>query len=396
MIDNSIISRVNRVGSFIIAILLIMSSITGFFHLPQWVYYGTMGVILLVVVASHGIRLKQPSIVLFIFICALSLLINQPPAYFNAWTRLLGFIMLLCAVSPLFNNHKISLFRYSIFDSIMTLLVYLSIGSLICYFLGINFFVRNGELLEIEVGHFSGLFNHSMVMGPASALASIYLLVKFLGRKKKKTLYLVSILACLACTLLSASRVAVGGCILGMIVAYMRFYSGHLSKGLLVLLVLVALLAVTFPVWGGLTDFVIGKQEANMSMGGTFASRESLFAARIQEIIEHPLIGVGFCCVDPRFGGVDMSRGGVEPGSSWLAIFSMTGIFGLLTFMSLYYKKIREAFRISATDSSSLFVGCMAFFLFHLLFEGYILAVGNFMGLFFWLLLGSLSTYTKN
>ena len=99
-----------------------------------------------------------------------------------------------------------------------------------------------------------------------------------------------------------------------------------------------------------------------INTGGTFSSRESLWMARIAEIKSHPLTGVGFCCVDPRLTPVNTQTGVIEPGSSWLAIFSMTGILGFLSFIIVFYKTFHHAYSLSSQTESAMFCGCLIFF----------------------------------
>lgn len=379
-----------RVWPLIVALLLLLSSLTGFYQLPQWIYYGVLGVLALqVLMMNRGERRFNAPIIIFILISALGLIVNQPPAYFNAWYRLLGFILVVITVGPLVTNDRIGSFRVRLFDSIMILNVALSVGSLICYFLEINFFVRNDELQEIGSGTFSGLYIHSMMLGPMAGISSIYLLVEYLNKEKRKTTILILLLACLISTLLAASRAAIGACILGMVATTMRFYRGRFSKGVIWVLAVLGILAITFPIWGGFTDFVMQKQEASISRGeGFLLTRNEMMLVRIKEIAAHPIWGIGFCCVDPDLSYVNTLTGKIEPGTSWLAVFSMTGIFGFLSFVLLFVRGFRISLAVQEIKQSSLFVGCLAFFFLHLFFEGYVLAAGSILALTFWLLLG--------
>ena len=376
---------------FLFALLMILSTVTGFFMLPQWVYYGVLGATAFLCLITPGTRRwGQPLIMLFLAICALSILFNQPPSYFNAWVRLLGFLIVLIAVGPIFVSKRVGEIRIILFDSLMKICVVLSVGSFICYFMGINFFIRNDEVLEIEAGHFSGLYSHSMLLGPLSGLSSLYVFSKYLGTEKGKVWKLVILFACLGASLLSASRAAFGACVVGMIILFMRFFRGRLSKALTIGLVIAALLAASFPIWGSLTELMSDKQTARMAEGLGINSREGMFIVRWKEFSSHTITGVGFCCVDPSLSYVDMSKGKVEPGTSWLAVLSMTGLFGFITFILLFIKTISYAFKNPSLQISSLYLGLLGFFFFHLLFEGYIFAMGSIMSLLFWLIMGNI------
>ena len=328
---------------------------------------------------------SMPLIALFLIFCALSVIVNQPPSYFRAWGRLAGFAMVVLIMSPMITSIKMSLLRHNLLFIILWICAILSVGSFFCYFLGINFFIMNEEVLAIRVGSFAGLFKHSMVLGPIAGLSSIFLYTLYLDEKKLWALFLA--ICCVGSTFLSASRAAVAGCLVGIIVSYIRFYRGQISKGVFVGLFISIVLVASFPLWGGVTDFVMAKQAGNVAAGGTFSSRESIWDARIAEIKENPIFGIGFSCVDERYSYVDKSKGTIEPGSSWLAIFSMTGFFGFLTFLLVFCLAMRSAWSIPSKKSYFL-SGCLSFYAVHLIFEGYLLAVGNFIGMLFWLFLG--------
>jgi hypothetical protein len=318
----------------------------------------------------------------------LSIIINQPPQYFKAWNRLAGFFLILLVMSPIFISDMLFELRRKLLFSILNIGALFSVGSFICYFLDINFFERNNEILSIEAGHFSGLFRHSMLLGPIAGLSAIYTFVLYLKSRKRSFLLLIVILCCIGSNLLSASRGAVGACILGMVVAFMCFFKGNMSHALVIGLIVLGVLAATYPLWGNMTDFLLSKQEIRMDAGGAFMSREDLWHTRFIEIRQHPIIGVGFCCVDSGLTFVDTQTGVIEPGSSWLAVFSMTGIFGFLTFLLMFILSFRHAFLLNDRSGSCLLCGLLSFFALHFVLEGYVLAAGSFIGLFFWLLLG--------
>ena len=372
-----------------IVILLLASSVTGFFLMPKLYYYGSIVAFgLLVVFSFRGARIGPFSLVLFLAICAFSIMINDPPKYFRAWQRYFAFILIIVTVAPLFTSIELQDLRRQLFTTIMWFCVILSLGSFICFFLGINYFVRNDEVLSIEAGHFSGLFCHSMLLGPIAGLSAIYTFVAFLSQKKNRILLLIISICCIGSNLLSASRGAIGACILGLFVAYMFFFRNNMSRGLIIGLFAFAILAASFPLWSNLTEFVMTKQENNIVEGGTFISRESIWAIRASEIRNHPFTGVGFCCVDSGITYVDNRTGVIEPGSSWLAVFSMTGILGFISFLLLFIQSVRKATSMNNQAESCLMCASLAFFAFHLVIEGYILAAGSFLCILYWLLLG--------
>ncbi len=374
----------------IVAVLMLFSSVTGFFKISQIYYYVSLvafGVILLLSDLRWSIGLWL--IGLFLLICFFSILINDPPSYFRAWERWLAFVFSLSIVSPLFVSKKSIDLRRRLFGSIIILSIALSVASFFCYFLGINYFTVSDEVFSIEAGRFAGLFSQSMLLGPIASLSAIFSFSSYLEKKGHHSIiWLILLIMCVGSVLFSASRSALAGCVFGLMLSFIRFYRGHMSRGVIIGFCVVGILVASYPLWGDWTDFVLIKQQHNIDGGGTFMSREDIWLMRLSEIRQYPLTGIGFCCVDTGLSYVDVSTGILEPGSSWLAVFSMTGVFGFCAFLVIFIGSFLKAFRSSDVSESCVLSGSLAFFIVHLIFEGYVLAVGSFLGLMYWLLLG--------
>jgi hypothetical protein len=275
----------------------------------------------------------------------------------------------------------------------MKIMMLFSVASFVGYFYGINYFVRGGSTLAYnEAGHFSGFTNHSMVLAPVSAIGGIYALTKTLFIDKqglKRWLWWAITFACFGSVLLSASRGALGGTLLAIIMSVYRLNAGKMGRFLRYSLITMAVMAFTFPLWGDLTQYVIQKNEYNIEQGGIAYSRESKMEARIYEIRHNFLAGVGFSVVDETVDTVDRSTGTIEPNSSWLGVFSMTGVFGFLVFLGIYLHSLYLAYKkIPDKQSSVLLFGLLGFFLIHMMIEGYVLAAGSFLCGTYWLTIG--------
>lgn len=387
-----------------LAFVVAFSTFSGVFHLNPIYYIGvTLLFILISYVPSVGIiHFKSKSILLLLTICVISLIINQPPTYFRVWNRLALYIIILIAYSPLFYSSSINKNRAIFYVSIIKVMIIFSVLSFIGYFFGINYFSVNGETLAYDVaGHFSGFTSHSMALAPISSISAIYCLSKFLSTDSKgfyKNIWIVLTLACVGATLLSASRGALGGLILGVVVVIYRFKHGRMGAFIKYILIVSAFLATTFSVWGSLSDYVIQKNESNIEKGGIIYSRKDKMAARIYEIKNNPLTGVGFCTVDERVDYVNKEKGTIEPNSSWLCVFSMTGIFGFLVFLYIFVDSFIIALkRVKDNNSAILLSGIIAFLSIHLMIEGYVFAGGSYLCGFFWLTLGVIfATYNNN
>lgn len=405
---NSILSVLNlkedsiiKIGAWLIAI----SSITGGILLPQQFYFAALALIGIIIFSRGGWHVSNIWVLLFLLVCILSLVVNNPPSFFRAWNRLGVYSLVLLVVSPLFDSLVATRVRYRLFIYFIYIGVILSVGSFFAFFLGINLFERNGEYLEIGAGTFSGLMNHSMVLGPISALSAICVFVKVLNpgnlelsTRKKHLLIAVMVCCCGAC-LLAASRSALGGLMVGLTLVLVRTYKHRISRTMGTIAVIAILGGATFPIWGGLLTFVNQKQTSNVESGGAFFSREERFSARIYEFKSSPIIGIGFSTADTQFLGVDMETGRVEPGSSWLAILSMTGILGLLCFLPICFGAVKRVWKIRDPFVSCLLCSFLSFFFIHMIAEGYIFAPKSCFILLLWLIfscINGIATIEKN
>ncbi len=373
-----------------IAILIVLSSITGGILLPQPFYFGSLAVLgLLIVFNRPRLTITNGYVLTLLAICAFSLLMNNPPFYFRAWQRLGVYSMVVLTAGPIIVGSKATILRMKILQYFIYLGALLSIGSFFAYFLGINLFVRDGEFLEISAGRFSGLMNHSMVLGPIAGLSCIYLFIRTINTRRPAYKYVDAVLTilCLLACFLSASRAAVGATIVGIMVVLFRLYYKRISKFYLLLFVIISVAAATFPIWGGMTDFLVEKQLGNEAMGSVIYSREQKIDARIQEFLSSPIYGIGYNVVDPKLDGVIIENGQIEPGSSWFAVASMTGILGLICFSIICFRALKRAWGIESPFISGLLGGCLVFFFIHLLGEGYIFAPKNCLSLLFWLII---------
>lgn len=376
------------------AILITISSIAGFFHFGVS-FYLVLGFWAIIIISHGRLRYNSIAISLFLIICLLSLVLNNPPSYFNSWSRLGVYVCVLLCVSPIIVGPYVDRFRAKLFVYILDTCVILSIGSLIAYYLGINLMTREGELQSISSGRFSGLMSHSMFLGPVSSLSATYLLAMVFAAKKKikKYLYAFLTLCCFAASLLSASRIGLSCGIVGCLVLIIRYYRNNLSRGVLFLVIIIGLGASTFPLWQGYTDFIVEKQLGNKEMGSIAYSREKKIQARLSEFRMSPIIGIGFCTIDPSLDVVNTSNGQIEPGSSWLELLSMTGLMGFVIFIYIALKAMIQAWKIPDKLSSSLLVGFLCLFFVHMLAEGWILSPRAFLNFVFWLTVSCIDNY---
>lgn len=366
-------------------IVLELFRIVGFISIDinHIILLGMMLVPVIMSLSSSNTSVNSLYIIYFLYL-VINIGITQPPAIFQSWSRLGLFIGLLMCMSPIIENQYIRFFRFYCFKYLMILIVPLAIFSFVGYFLGINY-IKSAFTHEITMaGAFAGLFKTSMVLGPISAISTCYAVWVFL--KTKKILWLFIAIMCMAGTLLSASRAAVFGGVIGCCVT---IYYGNKTraKSIKQLLSVIILACVTFPIWESTTSGISQKNMANKSMG-EYGSRTEKFEARLSEFESSPIFGVGFASIDINGKDVyDPRSGVVEPGSSWLGVLSMTGVVGLVFMLLIYFKAFRSAVN-SDSNYGSLLAGLLSYSAFHELFEGYLLAAGSVLCLIAWLIIG--------
>lgn len=332
----------------------------------------------------HGGRIDY-FIVLFIAYLPIELLLSNPDSRFHSWERMIAFVIMLSSMSPLVQSEYARYFRIKTLNLIVVIIVLASIGSFFCYFLGINFMTRsNASVLMEKAGNFGGLFSHSMKLAPMASLATLFLIYKGFTEKNKWIFCIAAICAC--SVLFSASRGAFVAMLVGILFLMYR-YSDNKEHFLKIIITSMILIAITYPIWDGAMTGLEQKQSGNVIRGGTFSSRAVKWMNRINEFESSPIWGVGFSSISPNVHEYwDKKTGTVEPGTSWLAILSMTGVIGFIFFMRFFWK----AYSIVKTEAKNrciILYSFLIFFSVHLLTEGYIFAAGNPVCIIFWLIL---------
>lgn len=346
--------------------------------------YALMAVMAFVVVFK--LRALSSLMLILIFYLGLNIILCHPDAIFRSWPRYLLFVLLLIVVSPLAQSPYLRTLREDMLNLTLWFGAIFSICSFFCYFLGINFMMGLRSDYN-TAGTFAGLFNQSMMLGPIAGISSVFLAYKayISHTKPMRNLYVATSLACLAAVFFSASRSALLCTLVGIGVMLLHIMkSGTRFLKFIVLILFVA--ALTLPIWGGILDGVIQKNEANLAKGSFLTSREEKWNARISEFESSPIIGIGFATVDPALDVVGLG-GTIEPGSSWLAVLSMSGIIGGILFLSVFFSGYK-ACRKMHSDKDALLSGLLTLFAVHMIAEGYVFAAGSFLCYLLWLVVG--------
>lgn len=369
---------------FLFAIILSMRAFGGNIPMPSQVVSVFLSSILIVYSIWNNKSGICSSYILFFAYIALTIFISAPDPVFKSWERLAYFGIMLLLLAPIIENKKIRLVRKLLFNYVLIIFILLSIGSFIAYFLGLNLMRSDGELDLAVAGNFGGLTCQSMTLGPIAGITSCYFLELFF--KNKNRICVVLALVSFVTVLMAASRGALIATI-GGILAVIYLGNGNLSSVIKKLLVVLLIGIITLPLWEDYTLGVIQKSQ-DINRAGMFDSRTTKVTARLAEFESSPIFGIGFASIDPN--GIDSyntKTGTIEPGSSLLAVFSMTGIIGFLLVLYLNLQTIKQL-RKSDSTQSILYQSLIILFWIHMIIEGYIFSISNPLSIFYWLLLG--------
>lgn len=359
-------------------------------HLPQIFMYAGYILAAIYLLTSPELKLDILWLTLIVFI-PISILLASPDPLFQSPIRYALFATLLLSASALINSDRARKFRRQCLNITGMFACIMAVGSFPCYFLGINFFESrfdDGYLTDYleNAGHFSGLSTHSMLLGPLSGFAMVFLFYYATVKNHKKLWPLI--IMCGGSALFAASRGAIVAAVVGF-VAVMYFSSSSSSQFRKRLIQLGLIMVISFPLWGGALDSVMMKQKARQSQSDKLLdTRAEKFDYRLAEFASSPLYGVGFSAIDIHGGdSYNPSTGQIEPGTSWLAILAQTGLIGFILVIMIFRRSYKYA-RDSDDPYRILFLGLLAFYSVHMLVEGYAFGAGNPITYILWLAIG--------
>ncbi len=370
---------------------LVIARVLGFNVGPVELVANVVFILLAVKLMASRIRFDN-LLLCFLLYIPISLIIADPNPVFNSWMRYGFFVLLLLVVSPLLQNAKARYFRSRVFKASLFFCILIAAVSFVCYFLGINM-MRNtysgGELDYVQntAGTFGGLTSQSMLLGPISGVALVA--CTYVALQSGKKVFWGLAVMCAGSLLFAASRSSLIATVLAEICL---FYFSSKNKGLVLKRFLLVLLvsASTIPFWGGALEGITAKNKGSIESGVNLDSRGEKWSFRIEEWKSSPLFGIGFVAVSDRDNYT--LDGGIEPGSSWLALLSMTGIFGFLFFVVLFFRGIKRSL-LRQTPMGALVGSLLVLLGVHMFAEGHIFSGGSYLCFLVWLVLGSAIDY---
>lgn len=341
----------------------------------------------LLYINPKDIRIKNKGILVFTSILLVIILLNDISSFFRPYERYASFLLNILVFAPLFINKRLIKFRYDLFFTLcklFTLYTLVSFGGLLI-----------GIYPLVGFGGFQGVTVHAMSLSVIASISLLYSLMQYL--KSHKIIFILFMSVSFIVIVIGASRAALLGAIIGssvLLFKYKKFEFASLKPLIGILILLVGLLFILPEEYLGR---ITHKFDATKESGSALSSREMLWEARYNEFKESPIYGIGFGNMLEEYNeyGINEATGGIETGSSWGMILSMSGILGIMTFIVLIIKRFKCILKNTHSIQNSLIFGVFTFFLIHMIFEGYIFASGSIFMIFFWLTF-SMTHYNLN
>lgn len=269
--------------------------------------------------------------------------------------------------------------------------VVLSIGSFFAFFLGINMMhglvdMSDYSSYSTNGGWFGGLTRHSMLLGPISMIASLFFFTLYLENKKR--IYIALLFMCIMSAVMASSRAAILGVVAALLYSLLVLKIDVVMKQRVIALLIICGLA-TLPIYDIVFAGIINKEQKRKETTEVLDSRQAKFDYRIAEFKSSPLLGVGFCAID--INGDDQyssNNGQIEPGTSHLAVLSMTGMLGMLAYLIILYQAYKNASGAYTPHSRFILLCFIAIFV-HAWFEGYVFSAGGPLCFTYWLIIGA-------
>lgn len=353
---------------------------------PDFVYYGAfLGSFIWLVIRS-GLHISGKFLP-FLLAIFLSVWVNDIPAFFRTYFRIIAFLAIVLMVGPFVINQRLVKLRRLLLVRSLIFIRWITFGSFAVWLIMPS--------LAWGKSGFQGLAFHSMLIGPLGGISLLYGLYRFYQaetttmRCKEIGHVIISFLV----VLLPGSRAALGAMVLGVVMFYIRMYRYYTARLIKTGVVFSLLLVVTSGLWWPYTERLRSKMESSENAGSLTSTRDGLWQDRINEFYAYPLFGVGFASynldyVSDTSYAINMETGTVEPGSGWLFLLSSMGLIGFLSFsvpVGYLFLTIYKSDGLGM--NGSLICSLLVLLSAHSFFEGYVVSSGAYFCFFLWLLL---------
>lgn len=334
-------------------------------------------------------RIDVP-LAVYLCVCVLSVAVCRPNPAFMAVPKLALFVLMLAAIGPLISSEGLCEMRKRLWRLLLWGLRIIVVLSFIVYVVTLIIDEHSSFYNYIHYADRDGITNERIMLSAISALVAVDALWKATlagAADRRRRLWLIALAAAAFLTLMqAASRMALIGCVAALLyvaVAHRRYILAH-RKALFI-----AVAGATFILILGAAFFSEGillKLSWDFEAGSLFRSRSELWADRLGEFLDNPVLGLGFhafdrCTlptVDPNW---TPDLGPLEPGSSWLTLLSQTGVVGFASFAvwlaAWFRRQIRAGHGYTIAIAILLLINGVS--------EGWLTYTGGIIFLCFWL-----------
>jgi len=345
---------------------------------------------ILTLIARGEIRLQPLAIILLLSVSLSAVLSVEFEVSFE---RTILWVSVFVAVGPVISSPSAREFRAYLWQHSIYIIYVIVILSFFWNSLGLPIYGKGAAGVTVHCMLLGALAGISIVLSFHRLQERLFRSVPFWG------VFIASTLTCLMSGSRSASLAAIAGCVIVWI--------GSLSNAVIRVIMVSLVLFLSLLAW---TAFDLGEIEeisqSNATLGvltpytvellhkGSTNTREELWANRLAEFEEYPFIGIGIGAeIYKKASAMGFSLKTIEPGSSYLAVLSMTGLIGGIALAALLVNLFNGIKSNKSSDSNSDVVQMMgvgAFFAVHAVAEGWVFAGGAILCLFFWIWVGRL------
>lgn len=347
--------------------------------------------------AHTGIfRVISPVTLLFLFICAMSIILSSSSTRFMSWQRLGAFMLLLTVAGPLLETDGMRKIRRKALTMAGWLCVLWSVYYTLLYLFMMTHYCGPLSQWQWMTAHSVRI---SMLTGALAAFGALIAEWRLLAlprpSRRKWLVYTVNILSFLVCAnvmIVASSRIAIVGFIAGSAAMFLvKWHNpGRIRKVHIAVMTAIGVFCCVSMILPMTPIMQVKIHHVEKNGNDYLASRRVMWEERTREIMTHPLTGTGFANVASEstgsYGMMPEKRqsGHIEPGSGWLYVFSATGLPGFLCFIFLIGMTLLHVCRRDA-----LLTGLLCFFCVHIMAEGYVLSAGSTMSYMLWLTIGA-------
>jgi len=351
--------------------------------------YFILAFALLYILSKDGLSIYPVSLISISLISLTTLMSIDLPFAFSKWAL---WLLLFLVVGPFFRGQRALELRYLLWKWHRVIMVGITVISFFWIILGLPSYGKGA----------SGITAHAMLLGPFAALASIYTLSDTFTKRKR--IYLILLILSILTCVMSGSRLALIGLLVGgSLFPVLKLKSRALRSFAYAAIAIVGLLAWSWLDISSLDGLPFFQKQRSLEMftyeiaqKGLLNTRELLWQSRLEEFKENPLWGIGIGVDKYAMARTEYGTIVVEPGSSWLAILSMTGLVGagsLFVLFVFHLKKIIGQWDYLAPAIRAEIAAIGIFWSIHAVAEGWIFAGGSMLCFLFWLWLGNVASF---